>query len=62
MGHNADIVSLTQGRDLDHFGDAADVGQRGPDEIQVVVLHQAVEVPALAPLFAGRQRATGHGP
>ena len=57
-GIDADEMRLADRGDLHHLGDAADVGQRGAHVIDVVVLHQLVEVPAVAPLFAGRDRDT----
>ena len=52
-------VSQMRG-DLHHLGDAADVGQRRADEIDVVVLDEPVEVPLETPLFAVRQRDRRH--
>ena len=60
MGSHPDIVGFAQGRDLHHFGDAADVGERGAIEIDVVVFDEPVEVPTLAPFLAGAERATRH--
>ena len=57
--NDADVVRLAQGADADQLGDAADVRQRAADEIEVVVLHQLVEVPPRAPFFACRQRHAG---
>ncbi len=50
--HDADGVRLADGRDLHHLGDAADVGQRRADVVDVVVLDELVEVPPVAPFLA----------
>ena len=60
MRDDAYGVRLAHRRDLHHLRDAADIGQRGAHVVDVVVLHEPVEVPALAPLLAVRQRAGGH--
>ena len=57
---DADGVRLAHGGDLHHLRDPADVGQRRPDEVDVVVLDQPVEVPAQAPLLAVRQGHRRH--
>ena len=38
---------------FEHLGDAADVGEGGADEVDVMMLDEGVEVPAIAPLFSG---------
>ena len=62
MGHDADIVRLAEGGDLHHFRDAADVGQRRADVIEVVILDQAMEIPALAPFLASGNGHRGQLP
>ena len=57
--NDADVVRLAQGADADQLGDAADVRQRAADEIEVVVLHQLVEVPPRPPFLARGQRHAG---
>ena len=44
---DADRVRFADAGHLHHLGDAADVGQRAPDKVQVVVLDQPVEVGAV---------------
>ena len=48
-------VSHTR-HDLEHLGDAADVGQRRAGEVDVALLDERAELRARAPLLAGRER------
>src|SRR5258708_24478568 len=56
MGSDAHKMGFANSGNLHNFSDAADVRQGGTDKIDVVILHQSVEVPPVAPLLAGRQR------
>src|SRR5438874_997724 len=51
---DTDKVRLAKRGNLHHFGDAANVWQRGTDIVDVVILHERVEIPAVAPFFARR--------
>src|SRR5690348_10172247 len=51
-----DVVRLAEGGDLFELGQAADVRQRDASVVDDVPLHQFVEVPAVAELFAGGER------
>src|ERR1700683_5319489 len=56
MGDDAHEMRFAHGRDLEHFGYSAHVGQRGAHEVDVVILDEWIEVPAVAPLRARSQR------
>src|SRR5581483_12385648 len=56
MRHDADEVSFADRRNFFHFGDTADVGQRGADVVETVTFNQLIEVPTIAPLLAGSYR------
>src|SRR5437763_14480458 len=49
---DTDKVRLADRGNLHHFGDAAHVWQGGAHVVDVVILHQRVEIPAVAPFFA----------
>src|SRR5438094_6408115 len=51
---DTDKVRLADRGNLHHFGDAAHVWQGGADVVVVVILHQLVEIPAIAPFLARR--------
>jgi len=48
-------VSFAESGDLLHLGDAADVGDRGADVVDVVGFDELVEVPAAAPFLSRRE-------
>ncbi len=54
--HDADLVGIADGHDLEHLRDAADVGQRRAGEVDVPLLDEGTELRPRSPLFAGRQR------
>src|ERR1700675_1132608 len=56
MRNDADKVRLAYGRDLHHLGDSADIRERHANVVEIVILNQLVEVPAIAPLLAGGER------
>ena len=56
--HDPDFVRIAHGHDLQHLGDAADVRQRRPREVDVALLDEWAELRSRPPFFAGRQ---GHG-
>ena len=47
-------MRLADCRNLHHFGNAAHVRQRGAHVINIVVLHQRIEIPAIPPFLARR--------
>ena len=56
MRHDADFVGIAHRHDLEHFRDAADVGQRRAGEIDVALLDERTELRPCPPLLARRQR------
>ena len=53
VGDDADEVGFAESHDFEHLGDAANIGERGAKEVDGVMLDKGVEVPAVAPFFAG---------
>src|SRR4051812_6680179 len=49
-------VGFAQRSNLVHLGDPANIGKRRPEKVDVVILYQRVEIPAISPLLAGRYR------
>src|SRR4051812_48312442 len=62
MRHDTDEVRLANRGDLHHLGDAPHVRQCGADIVDIMMLHQLVEVPAISPLLAGGNRDLDHSP
>ena len=56
MGNDTGEMGFADGCDFQHFRNAADVGKRGADIVDIVIFDQLVEVPAVAPFLAGRDR------
>ena len=56
MRNDAYKMGFANRGNLHHFSNAADVGQGGADEINVVIFNQLVEVPPVAPFLARSQR------
>ena len=54
MGNQTDKVRFAHVGDLEELGDAACVGHGNPRVIDQVLLHQFVDVPAVAVLFGCR--------
>ena len=54
--NDADLVGVAHRHDLEHLGDATDVRQRRAGEIDVAIFDERVELPALTPFLARRQR------
>src|SRR5437868_15411407 len=48
-------VGFANGGDFHHLCNAADIRQGGADEIDIVIFHEFVELPAVARLLARRQ-------
>src|SRR5579862_865472 len=60
MRDDSDEMRLADGGDFYQLGDAADVGKGDPHVVEIVILDKFVEIPALAPFLAGRERNGGH--
>src|SRR3954451_14377441 len=56
MRHDAYLVGVAHRHDLEHLGDATDVGQRRAREIDVALLNQWTELRPCPPLLAWRER------